>query len=54
MCTDPTSLALAAGVGISTVSRGMGHGSIATTFDLYGHLYTGKNDDAIARLLERT
>jgi integrase len=48
-------LAIAAGVDIFTLSRRMGHESITTTADRYGHLYKGQDDDAtaIARLLKR-
>lgn len=48
-------LAIAAGVDIFTLSRRMGHESITTTADKYGHLYTGQDDDATAieRLLKR-
>jgi integrase len=48
-------LAIAAGVDIFTLSRRMGHESITTTANTYGHLYKGKDDDAhaIDRLLKR-
>lgn len=48
-------LAIAASVDIFTLSRRMGHSSIAVTSDRYGHLYKGKDDDAqaIDRLLKR-
>jgi integrase len=48
-------LAIAAGVDIFTLSRRMGHESITTTADKYGHLYKGQDDDATAieRLLKR-
>jgi integrase len=48
-------LAIAAGVDIFTLSRRMGHESITTTADKYGHLYKGQDDDAqaIERLLKR-
>jgi integrase len=49
-------LAIGAGVDIYTISRRMGHESIKTTADTYGHLYKGQDDDAtaIARLLGRS
>lgn len=48
-------LGIAAGVDIATLSRRMGHESINTTADKYGHLYRGHADDAqaIERLLKR-
>lgn len=48
-------LAIAAGVDIYTLSRRMGHESITTTADLYGHLYKGQDTDAqaIEHLLRR-
>jgi integrase len=48
-------LAIAAGVDIYKLSRRMGHESITTTADKYGHLYKGQDDDATAieRLLKR-
>jgi integrase len=47
-------LAIAAGVEMYTLSRRMGHESITTTADRYGHLYKGHDDDAAAieRLLK--
>jgi integrase len=48
-------LAIAAGVDIFTLSRRMGHESITTTANTYGHLYKGQDDDAhaIDRLLRK-
>lgn len=47
-------LSIAAGVDIYTLSRRMGHSSIATTADRYGHLYQGHSQDvdALDHLLE--
>jgi integrase len=36
------SICIAAGVNAKRVSTYMGHSSIATTYDLYGHLFPGK------------
>lgn len=49
-------LSIAAGVDLFTLSRRMGHSSIAVTADKYGHLYQGNNQDAEAldRLLQRS
>jgi integrase len=47
-------LSIAAGVDIYTLSRRMGHSTIAVTADRYGHLYKGhaQDVDAIDRLLK--
>jgi integrase len=45
------SLMIAAGVNAKTLSAYMGHASITTTFDLYGHLMPGNEDEA-AELLD--
>jgi integrase len=47
-------LAIAAGVDIYKLSRRMGHETIKTTADTYGHLFKGADDDAhaIDRLLK--
>jgi integrase len=42
------SLMIAAGVNAKALSTYMGHASIATTFDLYGHLMPGGEDAAPA------
>ena len=49
-------LSIAAKVDLFTLSRRMGHSSIAVTADRYGHLYQGNTDDADAldRLLHRS
>lgn len=49
-------LSIAAGVDIYTLSRRMGHSSIAVTADRYGHLYQGHSQDvdALDRLLQRS
>jgi integrase len=44
------SFAIAAGMNAKTLSTIMGHADIATTFDLYGHLLPGSEDEAAARL----
>lgn len=44
------SLMIAAGVNAKTLSTLMGHGSIAITMDLYGHLMPGAEDEAAALL----
>ena len=46
------SFMIAAGVNAKAITTYMGHASIATTFDLYGHLMPGNEDEAAA-LLER-
>jgi integrase len=48
-------LNIAAGVEMFTLSRRLGHSSIAVTADKYGHLYAGHTQDveAIDRLLKR-
>jgi integrase len=45
------SLMIAAGVNAKALSTYMGHASISTTFDLYGHLMPG-NEDQAAELLD--
>jgi integrase len=40
------SLMIAAGVSAKALSAFMGHGSISTTLDLYGHLLPGAEDEA--------
>lgn len=49
-------LSIAAGVDIYTLSRRMGHSTIAVTADRYGHLYQGHTHDvdALDRLLQRS
>ncbi|MGH3115401.1 MAG: tyrosine-type recombinase/integrase [Gaiellaceae bacterium] len=42
------SLLIAAGVNAKAVTAYLGHASIQTTFDLYGHLMPGNEDEAIA------
>ena len=44
------SFAIAAGMNAKTLSTIMGHADIATTYDLYGHLLPGSEDEATARL----
>lgn len=44
------SLMIAAGVNAKTLSTYMGHASISTTFDLYGHLMPGNEDQAACLL----
>jgi integrase len=48
-------LNIAAGLDLFTLSRRMGHKSIAITSNTYGHLYQGQTQDADAldRLLKR-
>jgi integrase len=41
------SLLIAAGVNAKAISAYLGHASIQTTFDLYGHLMPGNEDEAI-------
>ncbi|MGH3129194.1 MAG: tyrosine-type recombinase/integrase [Gaiellaceae bacterium] len=51
------SLLIAAGVNAKAITAYLGHASIQTTFDLYGHLMPGNEDEAIALVdayLERT
>src|SRR4051794_15534107 len=43
------SFAIAAGMNAKTLSTIMGHADIATTYDLYGHLLPGSEDEAAAR-----
>jgi len=42
------SLLIAAGVNAKAISAYLGHASIQTTFDLYGHLMPGNEDEAVA------
>jgi integrase len=42
------SLLIAAGLNAKTVSAILGHASIAITFDRYGHLFPGSEDEARA------
>jgi integrase len=44
------SFAIAAGVNAKSLSTYMGHANIAVTFDLYGHLMPGNEDEAAALL----
>jgi integrase len=44
------SLMIAAGVNAKALSEFMGHGSIAITFDAYGHLMPGSHDEAAGLL----
>jgi integrase len=44
------SLSIAAGVNAHALSKYMGHSSIETTFDLYGHLLPGNESEAAALL----
>jgi integrase len=51
------SLMIAAGVNAKALSSHMGHSSITTTYDRYGHLMPGNEDEAAGLLdgyLERT
>jgi integrase len=42
------SLLIAAGVNAKAITAYLGHASIRTTFDLYGHLMPGNEDEAVA------
>jgi integrase len=42
------SLLIAAGVNAKAITAYLGHASIRTTFDLYGHLMPGSEDEAVA------
>ena len=42
------SLLIAAGVNAKAITAYLGHASIQTTFDLYGHLMPGNQDEAVA------
>jgi len=42
------SLLIAAGVNAKAITAYLGHASIQTTFDLYGHLTPGNEDEAVA------
>jgi integrase len=42
------SLLIAAGVNAKAIASYLGHASIQTTFDLYGHLMPGNEDEAVA------
>jgi integrase len=44
------SFAIAAGLNAKTLCSIMGHGKISVTFDLYGHLLPGSEDEAAMRL----
>lgn len=51
------SLLIAAGVNAKAITAYLGHASIQTTFDLYGHLMPGSEEEAVALVdtyLERT
>ena len=39
---------IAAGVNAKAITAYLGHASIQTTFDLYGHLMPGNEDEAVA------
>ena len=41
---------IAAGVNAKALSSYMGHASVSTTFDMYGKLMAGNEDEAAARL----
>jgi integrase len=41
-------LLIAAGVNAKAITSYLGHASIQTTFDLYGHLMPGNEDEAVA------
>jgi integrase len=41
---------IAAGVNPEAITTFMGHANISTTFDLYGHLMPGGEDDALVLL----
>lgn len=41
---------IAAGVNVKALSSFLGHSSIATTLDRYGHLMPGSTEEATARL----
>jgi integrase len=42
------SLLIAAGVNAKAITAYLGHASIQTTFDLYGHLMPGNEEEAVA------
>lgn len=42
------SLLIAAGVNAEAITAYLGHASIQTTFDLYGHLMPGNEDEAVS------
>jgi len=42
------SVLIAAGVNAKAITAYLGHASIRTTFDLYGHLMPGSEDEAVA------
>jgi integrase len=44
------SLLIAAGVNAKAITAYLGHASIQTTFDLYGHLMPGNEEEAVALL----
>ncbi len=44
------SLLIATGAGAKSVQAQLGHSSITTTFDVYGHLFEGHLDDVMERL----
>ncbi len=44
------SLALAAGVAVHVVSARLGHASAKMTLDVYAHVLTGQDEDAVARM----
>ena len=51
--TPPPSLMIQAGYPPKMLQEIMGHASITTTLDLYGHLYPGEMDRYADRLDER-
>lgn len=44
------SLALAAGVPVHVVSRRLGHASAKMTLDVYAHVLSGQDEDAVAKV----
>jgi integrase len=44
------SLALAAGVAVHVVSARLGHASPKMTLDVYAHVLSGQDEDAVAKL----
>ena len=44
------SLALAAGVPVHVVSKRLGHASAKMTLDVYAHLLSGQDEDAVAKV----
>ena len=48
--TRPGWVALAAGVAVHVVAARLGHASAKMTLDVYAHVLTGQDEDAVAKV----